>query len=158
MKSTVIACAIAAASMGFGSLSYAQGYNHGDRDWRTHDRQGYASQDGRGGHRDSREAWQRGHDRDRHYEHRRQLPQYSQGGQYSHYGQQGRWSERAPQYQRGDYLPYQFRQRAYYVNDWRAHRLYAPPRGYQWVQADNSGDYLMIAVATGLIANLLIDQ
>jgi Ni/Co efflux regulator RcnB len=78
--------------------------------------------------------------------------------QYSHYGHQGRWSERAPQYRRGDYLPYQFRQRPYYVNDWRVHRLYAPAHGYQWVQANNSGDYLLIAVTAGVIANLLINQ
>lgn len=155
MKSTVIACAIAAASLGFGSLSYAQGYNHGDRDGR-HDRQGYSSQDRWGGHRDSREAWQRGHDRQ--YERRHQRPQYSHGGQYDPYRHHGRWSERAPQYRRGDYLPYQYRQRPYYVNDWRAHRLYAPPHGYQWVQADNSADYLLIAVATGLIANMLVNQ
>ena len=44
------------------------------------------------------------------------------------------------------------------VSNYRAYsRLYAPPRGYHWVQAD-SGDYLLVAIATGLIANLLLSQ
>ena len=28
----------------------------------------------------------------------------------------------------------QYRHSRYYVSDWRAHRLYAPPRGYHWVK------------------------
>jgi Ni/Co efflux regulator RcnB len=39
------------------------------------------------------------------------------------------------------------------VSDWRSHRLNAPPRGYQWVQSGS--DYLLVAVATGIIAQLL---
>ena len=59
-----------------------------------------------------------------------------------------------PRYYRGGYLPYQYRQPTYYVGNWQAvHGLYAPPYGYQWVQVGN--DYLLIALATGLIANLL---
>jgi Ni/Co efflux regulator RcnB len=41
----------------------------------------------------------------------------------------------------------------YYV-DYRSHHLRAPPRGYQWVRVDN--DYMMIALATGLIASIII--
>lgn len=63
-----------------------------------------------------------------------------------------------PQYQRfnrGDRLPPQFRQRQYVVNDWRAHRLSAPPRGYQWVQ--NGSDYVLAAIATGVITAVVIN-
>jgi Ni/Co efflux regulator RcnB len=171
MKSTAIAFAIAAASLSFGSLSYAQGYDYGARDGRNHDRQGYANQDRRGEHRGASEAWRSGQYQPDRRSDRRHQPQYTPRYQQPHYSYQqprynpqgqyrhsGEWGARAPQYRRGDHLPYQFRQRQQYVNDWRAHRLYAPPHGYQWVQADNSSDYLLVAVATGLIVNMLMNQ
>lgn len=47
-------------------------------------------------------------------------------------------------------------QRRYVVNDWSRRGLRAPPRGYRWVRENNnSGDYLLVAVATGLIASIL---
>ncbi len=57
---------------------------------------------------------------------------------------------------RGDRLPPQYRSRQYVVDDWRGHRLSAPPRGYQWVQV--GGDYVLAAIATGVIASLLINH
>ena len=57
---------------------------------------------------------------------------------------------------RGGRLPSQYRNRQYVVNDWRGHRLSAPPRGYQWVQAGS--DYVLVAAATGLIASILLSQ
>jgi Ni/Co efflux regulator RcnB len=42
------------------------------------------------------------------------------------------------------------------INDWRQYRsrrLYAPPRGYQWVQSGN--DAVLVAVASGLIGAVL---
>jgi Ni/Co efflux regulator RcnB len=42
--------------------------------------------------------------------------------------------------------------RRHYV-DYRAHHLRAPPRGYQWVRADN--DYALVALTTGLIASIV---
>ena len=56
---------------------------------------------------------------------------------------------------RGGYVPAPYRGYSYVVNDWRGHRLVAPPRGYQWIQY--GGDYLLIAVASGLIANIVIN-
>jgi Ni/Co efflux regulator RcnB len=47
-------------------------------------------------------------------------------------------------------------QRRYVVNDWNQRGLRAPPRGYRWVRENNnSGDYILIAAATGLIASIL---
>jgi Ni/Co efflux regulator RcnB len=47
-------------------------------------------------------------------------------------------------------------QRRFVVNDWQQRGLRTPPRGYRWVREDNnSGDYLLIAVASGLIASIL---
>jgi Ni/Co efflux regulator RcnB len=59
-------------------------------------------------------------------------------------------------YYRGDRLPLQYRSRQYVVNDWRGHHLNAPPRGYHWVQ--NGGDYLLVAITTGVILQLLLSN
>ena len=57
---------------------------------------------------------------------------------------------------RGGRLPPQYRTRQYVVDDWRGHRLSAPPRGYHWVQAGS--DYVLVAIATGIIASILLNQ
>jgi Ni/Co efflux regulator RcnB len=57
---------------------------------------------------------------------------------------------------RGDRLPSEYRHRSYVVNDWRAHHLSAPPRGYHWVQT--GGDFVLVAVATGIILQLLLNN
>ena len=41
----------------------------------------------------------------------------------------------------------------YVVNNWRGRHLSAPPRGYHWVQTGN--DYVLAAIATGIIAQVL---
>jgi len=53
-------------------------------------------------------------------------------------------------------MPDEYRHRQYVINDWRGHNLSAPPRGYQWVQS--GGDYVLIAIATGIIASLLLNR
>jgi Ni/Co efflux regulator RcnB len=57
---------------------------------------------------------------------------------------------------RGDRLPPAYRHRSYVVDDWRGHRLSAPPRGSHWVQV--GGDYVLASVATGVILQLLLSQ
>ena len=37
--------------------------------------------------------------------------------------------------------------------DWRARHLRRPPRGYEWREVD--GNYVMAAVATGIIASVI---
>jgi len=59
-------------------------------------------------------------------------------------------------YYRGQRLPPQYRTSEYVVNDWRGHHLSAPPRGYHWVQS--GGDYVLVAIATGIILQLLLSQ
>jgi Ni/Co efflux regulator RcnB len=66
-----------------------------------------------------------------------------------------RWSRGAGpnhQFYRGGRLPAQYRHRHYVVNDWRGHRLSAPPRGHHWVQTGS--DYVLVAIATGIILQL----
>ncbi len=76
----------------------------------------------------------------------------AQPGRHDH----GRPGDFGPGYRwgRGERLPRNYyADRRYYVNDWRARRLSAPPRGYRWVRRDN--DYLLVAATTGLIASVI---
>ena len=57
---------------------------------------------------------------------------------------------------RGTRVPPQYRGHNYVVNDWRAHRLPAPPRGHHWIQ--NGSDYLLVAIATGVIASMVLNS
>ena len=57
---------------------------------------------------------------------------------------------------KGGRLPAEYRNRQYVVDDWRGHHLSAPPRGYHWVQT--GGDYVLVAITTGIIANLLLNN
>lgn len=43
------------------------------------------------------------------------------------------------------------------VVDYRMHRLRPPPPGYRWVR-DDRGDFLMVAIATGIIADLILHR
>ncbi|WP_048441797.1 RcnB family protein [Caenimonas sp. SL110] len=57
---------------------------------------------------------------------------------------------------RGDRLPLEYRHYNYIVDDWRGHYLPAPPRGYYWVQV--GADYVLVAIATGIILQLLLSN
>ena len=57
---------------------------------------------------------------------------------------------------RGGYLPPQYRHRQYVVNDWYGHRLSRPPAGYHWVQV--GGDYVLVAITTGIILQLMLSN
>jgi len=59
----------------------------------------------------------------------------------SHYG-----------WRRGGYVPVGYRN--YYVQDWAYYGLRPPPPGYRWIYAD--GNFVLMAAATGLIADLVI--
>ena len=54
---------------------------------------------------------------------------------------------------RGGYLPRDHR--GSYVRDYHRHGLHAPARGQEWRQVD--GRYVLIAAATGLIANVVLN-
>ena len=56
----------------------------------------------------------------------------------------------------GQRLPDEYHHRHYVVDDWRGHNLSAPPRGYHWVQT--GGDYVLVAIATGVILKLLLSN
>ena len=55
-------------------------------------------------------------------------------------------------WRRGGYVPGAYRH--YYVQDYGYYGLRPPPRGYQWVYAD--GNFVLMALATGLIADVIL--
>lgn len=59
-------------------------------------------------------------------------------------------------FREGGHLPYEYRHYRYVVEDWGVHKLHRPPRGYHWVQIGS--DYVLIAIATGLIVKILLSQ
>ena len=158
MKSrNLVVYAIAAATLGISSLSFAQGNPNGGRfekptlqrvDDRRDARRDFR-QDRRDDRRDFRQE-RREDRRDFRAERRADRHEYRHGPQVRYY------QARGPQFQRGRYIPHEYRSRQYVVVNHHQHRLYAPPRGHQWVQV--GGDYVLIAIATGLIANLILNN
>ena len=57
---------------------------------------------------------------------------------------------------KGDRVPASYRDKRYEVTDWKARHLRQPPSGYHWVQIN--GDFVLAAVATGVIADLLLNN
>ena len=57
---------------------------------------------------------------------------------------------------KGSRVPPQYRGHNYVVNNWRVHHLSAPPRGYHWIQ--NGGDYLLVAIASGVITQVILNN
>jgi Ni/Co efflux regulator RcnB len=57
-------------------------------------------------------------------------------------------------WERGTKVPAQYRSQHYVVNDWRRHGLHQPGRGQHWIQ--HGGDYLLVSIATGVIAQLVL--
>lgn len=59
-------------------------------------------------------------------------------------------------WKRGERLSRVYLADRYYINDYRAHRLDAPPRGYRWVRPyQDSNEYLLVQVTTGIISRIL---
>lgn len=57
---------------------------------------------------------------------------------------------------KGDVVPDAYRGGGYVVSDWRAAKLKSPPPGHRWIKVD--GDYVLVAIATGVIASILLGQ
>ena len=57
---------------------------------------------------------------------------------------------------KGERLSSDYRNRQYVVDNWHEHGLRQPPRGYQWVGV--GGDYLLVAAASGVIAQVILSH
>ena len=146
MKTSAIVCAVLAGSFGLSSVAFAQDgrFDRGDRGDRRHEQRFDRHDRGQARHDDRNDRrWQGAYQQQPHYNQPRyvyQQPNY----------------RAAHRFYRGGYLPYEYRQHGYYVNNWQAYpALYAPPYGHQWVNVD--GEFLLVALATGLIANALLN-
>lgn len=179
MKISAIVCGVLAGSLGFSGMASAAlvgtpGWNaeHGGAEVQAqpqarvqgqHWQQRSAQQ---GQQRGDRQAWQQ---RNNAY----QQPRYAANGQYyqnvvpypgqphPHFYSSRDFTYSQPHYvnsqrfYRGGYVPREYLGGGYYVSNWNAYPgLYAPPYGYQWMNVD--GQFLLVALATGLIANALI--
>lgn len=139
MKSKAALCTVLAASLLAGQFAIAQG-------------------DAPNANRGRYDQGQRGNDRDRRDDWRQQNRD-NDGRGYGHYQRgerDGRGAGPDHAYYRGERMPPQYRTRQYIVEDWRGHRLSEPPRGYYWVQS--GGDYILVAIATGVILNMLLNN
>jgi Predicted integral membrane protein len=114
--------------------------NHGKHDHGDHGH-------GRGG--DDRGDHGRGHDRGREVRYDRDD---HRGYYVSHdRGRHEGW------YKRGGYVPVEYRDRRYVVDDWQTYHLRRPPYGYRYERGDD-GQFLLVAIASGVIADILLSH
>lgn len=59
-----------------------------------------------------------------------------------------------PRYTRGYHYGHHGYRPSYVVHDYHHYGLRHPPRGYGWRRSD-AGDFLMVALATGIIAEVI---
>lgn len=174
MKANTILCAALAATMGIGTAAQARDWNDGgqrqgrdhaqqrqQRDWQRNDQRNNQRDWQRATSRDGQRDWQaqRNWQAQRGWQAQPQYRAYSYAPQYRSYDYTPSYRSHsyAPRYWAGGYVPHQYRAQRYWVNDWRSRHLYAPPYGHQWVQTD-TGEVLLIALATGLIASAILSQ
>jgi Ni/Co efflux regulator RcnB len=154
MKTKRIAAALLCATLGFAAtVSFAQpapggpGQSHDDQG--NHGNHGGPGGPGPGDHGGSAHGPDHGPDRG---------PQMSERGHDAPHGPQHADAPppHHPDWRRGQRLSSDYRDREYVVDDWHDHGLRQPPRGYQWVGV--GGDYLLVAVTSGIIAQVIFSQ
>ncbi len=80
-----------------------------------------------------------------------------QGRGHDEHGQQNeRGAGPNHSYHKGDRLPAAEHRKEHVVNDWRARNMREPPKGYHWVRSGD--DYVLAAIATGVIADILLNH
>ena len=143
MKIASIAVAVATLALSLSSAAFAQGRGN-DHGQRHGQKQGHAQTQGHGNARGN--------------PHRAPPPaRYDRRpDRGDRHARDGRGAGPEHNFYRGGRLPPSYRSRQYVVDDWRGHRLSAPPRGYHWVQA--GGDYVLVAITTGVILSILLNN
>ncbi|KRA75923.1 hypothetical protein ASD78_08165 [Lysobacter sp. Root667] len=145
MKRILLAAALALTVLASPAMADGRGKGHGhghdkhqDRDDRydRHDDDRY----------DRRDRGDRGYDRydSRYY--------YSYDGRNHPPGRHNGWHK---DYRRGQRIDVVYMQPRYYIDDYPRYHLAPPPRGHRWVRMDD-GRMILIAVATGIIADVLL--
>ncbi|PKO94333.1 MAG: hypothetical protein CVU16_03255 [Betaproteobacteria bacterium HGW-Betaproteobacteria-10] len=135
-KKTILA-AVMTLAMAFGSAAFADNDkrrgNNGDR--------GHQAQS----HEQNR-GWQ-GRQQDQRGRHDKRSTRYDND-------RHGPGAGRNHDIYRGQRISSEYRNYNYVVDDWRGHRLSAPPRGQHWVQM--GPDYVLVAIASGIIAQIIL--
>ncbi|CAE6816938.1 RcnB family protein [Xanthomonas arboricola] len=146
-------------------------------DWgRGHDRRGHDRDDHRDRDRDYRGNWRNDrrdwHDErraDRRDDRRYYSNGYREGYRDARYQDRRYDRNRVYVYDRPSYYrpgppprPYWARGQRYHgpvyvINDYDRYNLRRPPYGYRW-QRDNTGNLLLVAIATGVIADLVLNN
>jgi Ni/Co efflux regulator RcnB len=157
LLTAAIALSVLASAGAASAQSYGRPYDRDDRAPRAEERSDRREarddrrEDRRDDRRDAREdrrddrADRRADRRETRYE-RRAERRYDGGRYYHPRGYQAR------DWRRGERLPAAYRGRAYAV-DYRAYRLAAPPRGYEYRRVGD--DVVLTAIATGIIASVM---
>ena len=167
MTSKIVISAIITMSLTTGGFAFAQGNDRNDR--------GRNEQEQRGSQQDRRDEARQQNRRDNEARQQQNRRDNEARQQQNRRDNEARQQQNRPQHQgyanerrdergagpnhafhRGERLPAEYRNRHYVVDDWRGHQLSAPPRGYNWVQT--GGDYVLVAIATGIIAQLLLNN
>jgi len=142
MKTTLIASALLALSVAASGNAFAQRGDHGN------DRGQYSQHD------DRRDNDRR--DNDRHDDRRDQASNHRSDDARYYHRDDKRGGGPRHDLRRGQHLSKEYRDNRYVVTDWRNRHLSAPPKGHHWVRAGN--DYVLAAIATGLIAQVLLSN
>lgn len=134
---TAVACVLSAAP------ATAQYQRDSDRDGRPDSREWNRDRD-----RDGRpDQWDRSDRRSDRWSNRNNRQNWRHyGGRYGYEGYRGNWRT-------GMRYPH-YNDRRYYVSDYRRYNLPPPSRGYRYYR-DDSGDIVMVAIASGLIGAIL---
>ncbi len=98
-------------------------------------------------------------------------PQWHDGSRYQnhhdHHDHYGYWHNRprggyrdfyyhGHHFRQGGRVPRDYYRDQYWVNDWRGCGLQAPPSGHRWANID--GNYVLIAIASGVITSLILNH
>ncbi|MFC0131256.1 hypothetical protein CR105_03775 [Massilia eurypsychrophila] len=155
MNTKTVISGLMAVCMMASAPAFAQRYDSGnDRNQHVQRSDDQNRYQGRGDRNDRGDRHDR-HDRND----RRDRDDRYRGSNYGHSNQAyygARHNGYRHEMRRGAYLPQEYRGSRYVVNDWRGRHLSTPPRGYHWVQANN--DYVLAAIATGIIAQVLLNN
>ena len=125
---------------------YRQGYRDGRRDDRRWDRRSDRRWDRRWERHDDRRDWRRDHRGRVVYREVYPVPAYGYGPPPRHYG--------PPRWARGHRIHDYGWAPTYVVVDYDRYGLRHPPRGYHW-RRDDRGDWLLVAIASGIIADVV---
>ncbi|MDG2537588.1 RcnB family protein [Dyella jiangningensis] len=160
MKKVLFALALGALTATPALLAASAPYGQ-DHDYYDHDR-GHDHDHDHDHDRDRERDHDRDHDRDRDHDHDRERYEREREHHEEHYdrrdyvivhdrGMHEGW------YHRGGYVPVEYRDRRYVVEDWRVYNLAPPPPEHQWVRSD-TGEFLLVAAATGIITDIIINS